>query len=438
MLRQILFLLTYFGLMPAVVVSPFAGVLLYKWMEYLTPADAYFVSLLPDKLSFTMAAVTFAMWLVRENKRLPRAPLVFWILITYFLWTNFSSLFALAPQAGAFKWERTDKVIGFSILMAQMMSTSVRLEAFAWVQVICIAFTAIPGMLKTIYWGGGGLVVIGVGGSFVDDRVAFAVVLPMILPLALFLTRRTTLLPRSRATTFGLYGVIAACLVSLVGTFARTAVFSGGTALILLVGKARNKIWMFLAALAVVVTLFELAPGSWFQRIDTTTTYQKDASAENRIAAWEWSWRMALEHPLVGGGYGVFSLNKMPGEDGYLEAHNIFFEVVAQHGFVGLALFVWLIAAAYRSCGTVRRLTARNEDLAWANDLAGMLQISLLVFVAGGTFISIATSPFLFDLVPMIVGLRSIVERERVRPRVRTLAVPMPFAPPTASGPAVS
>ena len=147
---------------------------------------------------------------------------------------------------------------------------------------------------------------------------------------------------------------------------------------------------------------------------------------------------MALQHPLVGGGYGIFSLNKKPGEDGYLEAHNIFFEVIAQHGFIGLALFVSLIAASYRSCSTVRRLTANNEELAWAQDLAGMLQISLVVFVAGGTFISIATSPFLFDLVPLVIGLRSIVESERVRPRVRTLAMPMPFASPTASGPAAS
>lgn len=438
MLRQILFLLAYFGLMPAVVMSPFAGVLLYKWMEYLTPADAYFVTLLPDKLSFTMAALTFVMWLLREDKRLPRAPLVFGLLITFFLWTNFTSLFALAPHAAVFKWERTDKVIGFSILMAMMMSTAVRLEAFAWVQVICIALTAIPGMLRTIYWGGGGLVVVGVGGSFVDDRVAYAVVLPMILPLILFLARRTTLLPRSRVTTLGLYGLFAACLVSLVGTFARTALFSGGTALTLLVGKARHKVWMLAAALAVVVMVFELAPEIWFQRMDTTAEYQQDASAEGRLDAWAWSWQMALQHPLTGGGFRVFVLNKTPDGTGYLEAHNIFFEVVAEHGFIGLALFVWLIAAAYRSCGVVRRLAARNEELAWAQDLAGMLQISLLVFVAGGMFISIATSPFLYDLVPMVIGLRSIVERERVGSRVRPPPLPLPFAAPAASDPAVS
>ena len=419
MLRQSLFLLTYFGLLPAVVLSPFAGVLVYKWMEYLTPGDVYFVTLLPDKLSFAVAALTVVMWLVREKKSLPRGPLVFGLLIAFFLWTNFTMLFALVPDAGAFKWERTAKVIGFSILTAQMMSSRPRIEAFIWVQVICIAFSAIPGALKTIYWGGGGMTVVGVQGSFIDDRVAYAVVLPMIMPLTLFLAQQTTLLPKSRWLTFAMRGIFACCLVALVGTFARTALFSGGAALTSLVAKARNRIWTLVVAAALVFLVFQLAPDSWFQRMDTTVEYQNDPSVVGRLDAWEWSWNIALQHPLTGGGFGVFTLNKPPvnepGGAGYLEAHNVFFEVLAEHGFIGLALFCGLIAATYRSCGAVRRMAAGQDELLWARDLAAMLQISLLAFVAGGMFISVATSPFLYDLVPIAVGLRSAVARQRTR-----------------------
>lgn len=430
MLRQTLFLVTYFGLLPTILLSPFAGVLIYKWLEYLTPRDAYFVTLLPDQLSLAVGALTFAMWLLREKKALPRAALLFGLLIAFFLWTNFTSLFALVPDAAAFKWERTAKVIGFSILMAQMMSTRPRIEAFIWVQVICIAFSAIPGALKTIYWGGGGLTVVGVTNSFIDDRVAYAVVLPMIVPLVLFLARCGTLLPAARWLVLCLRGIAVACLVALVGTFARTAIFTGGTALLLLVFKSKSKVWTMLAVGAAVVLLFQFAPERWFQRMDTTVEYQKDTSAVDRLDAWKWSWQMALEHPVTGGGFRVFVLNKTPGGDGYLEAHNIVFEVLAEHGFVGLALFAWLIAETYRSCGAVRRRAAGNPDLAWAADLAGMLQISLLVFVAGGMFISIATSPFLYDLVPLAIGLRSIVERGRVhQPAPAQVARPLIVVP---------
>ena len=431
MLRQILFLVTYFGLLPTILLSPFAGVLIYKWLEALPPRDAYFVTLLPDQLSLAVGALTFAMWLFRERKAMPRAPLLMGLLIAFFIWINFTSLFALVPDAAAFKWERTVKVIGFSILVAQMMSTRPRLEAFIWVQVICIAFSAIPGALKTIYWGGGGLTVVGVSDSFIDDRVAFAVVLPMMVPLMLFLARHTTLLPTARWLVLGLRGLAAACMVALVGTFARTAVFTGGTALLLLVLKSKSKIWTIAAVGLAVVTLLQLAPESWFERMDTTIDYQNDPSAVDRLDAWKWSWQMALERPLTGGGFRVFVLNKTPGGDGYLEAHNILFEVLAEHGFIGLALFCWLIAATYRSCAAVRRRAAGDADLAWAAALAGMLQISLLVFVAGGMFISIATSPFLYDLVPLAIGLRSIVERSRAPvpgsvPLARPLAQDVP------------
>jgi probable O-glycosylation ligase (exosortase A-associated) len=433
MLRQALFLLTYFGLLPAVVISPFAGILIYKWLEYLTPRDAYFLTLLPDELSFAVAALTFAAWLFREKKALPRAPLVMGLLIAFFLWTNFTSLVALVPEAATFKWVRTVKVIGFSILTAQMMSTRPRIEAFIWVQVICVAFSAIPGALKTMYWGGGGETVVGVSGSFIDDRVAYAVVLPMIIPLILFLSRQTTLLPKSRVMTWGLRGILFSFWLALVGTFARTALFSGGTAALLLVAKARNKLWTVAAAAAVVVLLFQIAPETWFKRMDTTVEFQKDQSALNRLDAWKWSWQIALDHPLTGGGFHVFVLNKTPGGEGYLEAHNAFFEVVAEHGFIGLALFCCLIAASYRSCAAVRQRAAGQPDLAWAQDLAAAIQISLLVFVAGSMFISIATSPFLYDVVSITIGLRGIVERERVysQPTAAPLATALPQ---TASG----
>jgi hypothetical protein len=106
---------------------------------------------------------------------------------------------------------------------------------------------------------------------------------------------------------------------------------------------------------------------------------------------------------------------------------------VAEHGFIGLALFCCLISASYRSCAVVRQRAAGQPDLAWAQDLAAAIQISLLVFVAGSMFISIATSPFLYDVVSITIGLRGIVKRERVysQPTAAQLATALPQ---TASG----
>lgn len=421
MLHQILFIVAFLGLLPMVIMSPFIGTIVYKWMEYLPPNMTYEVYLLPDRLSFFIGAFTFLFWLLREKKDLPRPPWLILVLIVYFVWINVTTYFALVPIAAYVQWDRTVKVIGFAVLTGLMLRNRARIEAAVWIQVLCVGYFAIPGAIKTVVSGGGGTTVVGEPLTFIEDRVPFAVLLAMIAPLALFLAKHMTLLPASRWLKRALQGVAASCFIAMVGTYARTALFSGGAALLMLTIKSRRKLPAVVAACAVLLFCLEIAPATWFERMDTTATYQSDPSAELRIASWEWSWNMVSQHPVLGGGFGVFELNKVLPDGGWLEAHNIFFEEMAEHGFVGFGLFCWLILAAYHSCSVVARRTRQRADLDWAADLARMLQAGLLAFVAGGMFVSIASDPFLYDLVALSIGLRSLVEREIAKSRVKSL-----------------
>jgi putative inorganic carbon (HCO3(-)) transporter len=130
-----------------------------------------------------------------------------------------------------------------------------------------------------------------------------------------------------------------------------------------------------------------------------------------------------LEHPIFGGGFGVFVLDagSIPGRTGWLEAHNIFFQMMAEHGFVGLGLFCCLILATYRSCSVIQKRVRGCEELAWTADLARATQIALVAFTAGGLFVSIATSPFLYLLAGITIGTRNLVEGE-LKVRVRKWA----------------
>jgi putative inorganic carbon (HCO3(-)) transporter len=419
MLHQILFILAFLCLLPAIAASPFVGTIVYKWLEYLPPETAYSVNLLPDRLSYFVAAMTFLFWFLRERKDLPRPPLLILLLIMYFLWINVTTYFALVPAGALWQWNRTVKIIGFAVLTALMLRNRWRIEAAVWILVLCVGYSAIPGAIKTVVSGGGAFTVVGVTGSDIEDRVAFSVVLPIIAPLALFLSRYATLLPPSRWLKRALQGVAASCFIALIGTFARTALFSGGAALVMLTAKSKRKVFAAVAACAVLLLCLMIAPASWFNRMDTTTNYHEDASAESRIASWKWSWKMTLEHPVLGGGFRVEELNRQP-NGGWLESHNIVFEVMVEHGFVGLALFCGLIGAAYHSCTVVARQTRQRRDLDWATDLARMLQAGLIAFLAGGMFISVASYPFLYDLVALTIGLRSVVERETAKSRVRS------------------
>jgi putative inorganic carbon (hco3(-)) transporter len=421
MLHQILFLPLYLGMVPAVLMSPFAGVLLYYWLDNLPPDQVYAVTLIPDYASFAIGALTFLTWLILEKKTVPRPLPILLLMIALLLWVNLTTLYALAPGAGLYEWQRTVKVIGFAILTAQMLSTRARLEAFVWVLVLSAIYFAVPGAIKVIISGGsGGIgtgeVVVGAEGSFFGDRVTLSVVLALALPFALYLGRRTTLLPIrwQRLARPAMLGVAAAFLIALIGTFARTGLVAGSATLLMLAARAQRKIVAALVVAAVVLALLAITPDNWFFRMDTIVNYQDDGSAMSRIAAWKWAWHLALEHPIVGGGFGVFTLDagSIPGRPGWLEAHNIFFEVMGEHGFVGLGLFCSLIAAIYRSSTLVQKRVRRYEALAWTADLARATQVGLVAFVVGGTFVSIAFSPFLYLLAGIAVGTRCLVERE--------------------------
>src|SRR5262249_1638978 len=155
-LHQALFISFYVGLLPLLFASPFAGVLVYYWLEYLPPNDVYTVTLLPDYLSFITAALTFSVWLFLEKKTLPRPYLIIFLMVTLLFWINVTWQYALAPQAGEFFWIRTIKVIGFAVLAAQMLSTRARIEAFIWAFVLSVSYYSIPSAIKVLVSGGSG------------------------------------------------------------------------------------------------------------------------------------------------------------------------------------------------------------------------------------------------------------------------------------------
>ena len=95
----------------------------------------------------------------------------------------------------------------------------------------------------------------------------------------------------------------------------------------------------FTVVAATVLGVLALSPESWLDRMNTISDYQTDPSAMSRIEAWKWAWEFAQSHPIFGGGFGVFTLDgpsitSLGGR--WNEAHNIFFVMMAQHGFVGL------------------------------------------------------------------------------------------------------
>jgi len=89
-------------------------------------------------------------------------------------------------------------------------------------------------------------------------------------------------------------------------------------------------------------------------------------------------------------------------------AHSIYFQVLGDLGFVGLALYLLLLAAAWRNASLAIKHSLANPEVRWAHDLARTFQYCLLPFIVSGAALSMAY----FDLAFVLVALTAVLREE--------------------------
>lgn len=411
-MRGLLLSLLGFTFLPVILYAPFTGVLVYAWYQYMAPDRISWglVRVIPFSLMFGVAAI--AGWVLFEKKRWPSFQFVIVVFLLFFLWINVTTAFALEPFEAAVKWDRTVKVMTFSLLAMLVLTRRVRIEAFVWIFVLSVCFYALRGAWSTLTTGGGGDSVSGAATSFFGERNSFALAMLMAIPLLVFLRRHTTILPPTPLLRFAVAAFIALLAIAVVGTQSRGALVAAVPLLGSFFLKSRRKALVATVGMMAVGLGLLVAPPQWYERMGTISNYESDNSAMGRIMAWRWTLDLAREHPVVGGGFRVFVRHIVdPLRGRWLEAHNIYFEVLGEHGYVGLALFVTLLAGCHRTLGRVAARTRDRPEYLWAHDLALMLQLSVLAYAVGGMFLSIAFHPMLYDFTALGVVLQGHVLR---------------------------
>jgi len=94
-----------------------------------------------------------------------------------------------------------------------------------------------------------------------------------------------------------------------------------------------------------------------------------------RMVLWQNTLEMIRERPLLGSGTGSFGAayrQKVAGQSGWRaenlssDPHNQYLKIAAEHGLVGLAVFLWLIVSAFRQpSASPYRLLGLGVLLAW-------------------------------------------------------------------------
>jgi probable O-glycosylation ligase (exosortase A-associated) len=183
--------------------------------------------------------------------------------------------------------------------------------------------------------------------------------------------------------------------------------------------KARQRLLVALALVVAVVALMSFAPPRWMDRMETLADFETDGSAQRRLTAWWVGYQIALDHPITGGGFRVFwdpdtysrygavtGRAAWRGEDGQ-DAHSIYFNLLGEHGWIGLGLFTALLLSTFLTLRRVRKQAARDPARRWIGSYAQMLQVSLLAYLVSGAFLSAAY----FDLAYQLILIAVVLQR---------------------------
>jgi probable O-glycosylation ligase (exosortase A-associated) len=419
--RDIVLLFALLAISPVILRAPQTGILAWIWVSLLNPQQEVYGFLSSFQLNFYIVLLTATGWAVSKEKKTVPANMVTGFLILFGLWTCVTTHFALQPDFSAVIQSRTLKTIALALAIIALTNNKARVQTVIWAVVLSLGYYAVKGggfVLLT----GGRHHVFGPENTMIADNNALGLALVMLLPLLNYL--RVT--SRSRFTAYCTIAVMVLTLVAIVGTYSRGALVALAASGVAYVLKSRSGVIPLLLGGMLAVALPSIVPSSWFERMATIQSYHDDSSFDGRVAAWRTSFEIALQRPLIGGGFSSTSLDWVtlvyhtPGSlDAGKAAHSIYFQVLGDHGFVGLALYLLLLASAWINTSAIVRATRDVPQLDWANRLARMLQVSMVGYLVGGAALSMAYYDGFLILIAVTAALAIMVRQPQAIPASR-------------------
>ena len=172
--------------------------------------------------------------------------------------------------------------------------------------------------------------------------------------------------------------------------------------------KAGFKIFISLIVLAVLA--YFLLPEEQIQRF---TNMGDDKNSLTRLAYWAYGWDVIKDHPIFGVGYNNWlSYANFAVPDGVIFGriqlpHNIYIQIAAESGLLGLFCFLLLVIYAFVINARTRKMALQIEHKLYYFMTYG-LSMGLVGYLVAGTFVTVFYYPFFWVQIALIVVLHNI------------------------------
>jgi probable O-glycosylation ligase (exosortase A-associated) len=410
--RDIALSLIILGILPFAARRTWVGVLLWTWLSIMNPhrltwGFAY------DMPWAQMAALATLISLFVDRGRLKMvwtAPVI--LLALFIVWMCITTVFAVHPGPSAEQLTKVLKIQIFTLIAFAAIRERKHIELFVWVNALSIGFFGFKGGLFIIR-SGGGQRVWGPPGSFIDGNNEIGLAIIMVIPLLFFLRQ----FANNRWVRHGLLLTMVLGAVAAIGTYSRGAFLAIAAMGAVLWWRAPSRIVNGIIIAAVAVTALSLMPQEWTDRMNTIETYQQDNSAMGRVNAWTMAYNLANDR-FLGAGFEAASeglFQKYAPIPKARAAHSIYFQVLGEHGWVGLGLFLSIGAFGFLTAARIRRKAKNVPEAQWVYNLAGMLQVSLVGYAVGGAFLSLAYFDLPYNVLVILVACDRWMAEERWR-----------------------
>ena len=385
-MRDVLILTFLAGALLMTVRYPFAGLLVWGWFTLATPHQAAYVAgSLP--LNLMIAAITLVSFYFHgEFGRLKMTGLA-WLILAFTIWLGVSQAFSLWPENSAEFTDRFVKVMVFILLCTTATTSRLRFHALLWTFASVMGFYALKGGAYTILTLGSHRYE-GIDGTVLFDNNHMGIALATSVPVFLYLAQQV----RGPLVRLALYGVALSAVIAVVGTQSRGALVAlaalGGWTWL----RSSRKIVTGLLGAACLLAALPFLPEHWTERMATISEAAEDESFMGRVDAWVINTQLAKENPLTGAGLRnpyVKDIAVTVSDREPRAAHSIYFEILGGTGFVGLALYLAMLAYGLLTAMLAERRYAAEPGGRWRARFGRHAQASLIVFGVGGASVSL-------------------------------------------------
>jgi len=425
-MRDLMFAAAMLLLLPMAIKRPFNAYLLWGWTALLIPTSYVYgfmgsarLNLLAALLTLLLIAFGRVKWSDYQGNRVTA-----WYLL---MLAHMAACVALAFSGNPlnlqyFEWFA--KAMLFCIVMPFFVKERWHFHAMFVVVAIGLGVHGILDGLKTIA-SAGSHNMFGPAGTMIADRNHLSVALALCLPILYYLYSHSA----RRWVAYGFLAAFGLLALAILGGQSRGGFLALAAVALWLILASRRRWSTLMVVVLLGASFYAFAPEQWGVRLATINEGTEDGSFLGRVIAWKISSAIALQNPVFGGGIHAVQVQHVwdmfktaPSLLDFLHlpipdfsakaAHSIYFEVLGDAGFVGLAIFLGILFQSIAARFAIKRMVkGLGSGYFWARDMADALLLSIIAYMVGGAGVSLAYLEVIYVIIMLMELLRLHVLR---------------------------